>query len=159
MELEYFTDEINLNDMQESEVEYPVIDELAGKLQVLYKRMHINPKDKKIFYKRNAQGKSVIGIQLGNEDDLSNYLLFDCSVESIDSKMFCNISFHADQRFSVLASQMVGLMSSEVISSFESLEYFINSDPREPKEVSIMKPIRKKNNTLQRLFGKKQNFQ
>ena len=96
---------------------------------------------------------------IGNEDDLSNYLLFDCSVESIDSKMFCNISFHADQRFSVLASQMVGLMSSEVISSFESLEYFINSDPREPKEVSIMKQIKKKNNTLQRLFGKKQNFQ
>ncbi len=158
MELEYYTDEINLNDMQESEVEYPVIDELASKLQVLFKRMHINPKDKKIFYKRNAQGKSVIGIQIGTEDELSNYLLFDCSVESINSSMFCNIAFHADQKFSVLASQMVGFMSSEVISSFESLEYFINSDPREPKEVSIMKPIKKKNNTLHRMFGKKQQF-
>ena len=158
MELEYYTDEINLNDMQESEIEYPVIDELAGKIQVLFKRMHINPKDKKIFYKRNAQGKSVIGIQLGNEDDLSNYLLFDCSVELVNSNMFCNIAFHADQRFSVLASQMVGFLSSEVVSSFDSLEYFINSDPREPKEVSIMKPIKKKNNTLHRMFGKKQQF-
>ena len=158
MELEYYTDEINLEEMQESEVEYPVIDELAGKLQVLFKRMHINPKDKKIFYKRNAQGKSVIGIQLGNEDDLSNYLLFDCSVESINSSMFCNIAFHADQKYSGLASQMVGFMTSEVVSSFESLEYFINSDPREPKEVSIMKPIKKKNNTLHRMFGKKQLF-
>ncbi len=158
MELEYYTDEINLSDMSESEVEYPVIDELAAKLQVLFKRMGINPKDKKVFYKRNAKGKSVIGIQLGNEDDLSNYLLFDCSVESIDSNIFCNIAFHADQRFSLLASQIVGFISSEVINSFESLEYFINSDPREPKDVSIMKSIKKKNSTLQRLFGKKQNF-
>ena len=156
MELEYYKDIINLNDMSlTEEIEDPIFDDLIKKIKIVFKRLNINTDGKKVYYKRNNKGQSVIGIQIANEEDLSSYIVFDCYVEGCNGSLLCNVNVHADRRHLDLAGPIINLISSEVISSFEGLEYHINSDPWKPKEISLMKQITKKKiNVLRRIFGK-----
>lgn len=161
MEFEYYTDDIALDKMVvNAEIENPIIDLFIKKINIVYKKLGINPKNKKLFYKRNSKGKSILGIQLDEEDDLTSYLVFDCSVEGQNYNLFCNIDFHADKKISMLAIRVANLIFEDVNSCFEDLEYEFNSDPRTPKEYALMKNIaKKKENLLRRVFGQKQTYQ
>ena len=160
MELEHYKDEIGLDKMQiTDELENPILDNLIPKLYVTFKRIGIDTSRKRIFYKRNNQGKSVLGIQIDEDNELSSYLLFDCSVEGKNFDLFCNVDFHANWKITDQASKLICLMSGEIIDCFENLEYEFNSNPMTPEEYEYMKSItKKKDNILSKIFGKKKQI-
>lgn len=157
MQLEYYKDEINLDEMSINEdLENPILDNLIQKLYTTFKEIGVDTYKKRLFYKRNNQGKSVLGIQMDEDNELTSYLLFDCSVEGQNFSLFCNVDFHADKRISDKANKLVSLISSDIVSCFEDLEYEFNSNPIPPEEYVFMKNIvKKKNNVLKKFFGNK----
>ena len=117
----------------------------------------INSQQLTIFYKRNKKGASVLGIQLldGNNEDLSNYLIYDCMPFKCGKSIFCNIDMHACAKISSRVIQFASLASNDINKFFSLMEQTIMDNGQDNVELDYMKNIifqKKKQNVFAKIL-------
>lgn len=84
----------------------------------------INFDDKKIVYKRNPDGTSIIAIKLAEGDDKNtkNYMVVNCEAWKGADKVTCNVEMNADAKISVSSMKLSNLISRNIVEFFEEME-------------------------------------
>jgi len=80
--------------------------------------------DKKIVYKRNPDGTSMIAIKLAEGDDKNtkNYMVVNCEAWKGADKVTCNVEMNADAKISVSSMKLANLISRNIVEFFEEIE-------------------------------------
>lgn len=80
--------------------------------------------DKKIVYKRNPDGTSIIAIKLAEGDDKNtkNYMVVNCEAWKGADKVTCNVEMNADAKISVSSMKLSNLISRNIVEFFEEME-------------------------------------
>ena len=115
----------------------------------------VNPKHSTVFYKHNRNGASVLGIQLmdGDNEDLSNYLVYDCKPFISGKSVFCDIDMHADAKTAPKAIQFARLASNDVTDFFNLMEQsVIKYNLGDLEYMKNMIVSKKKNNVFARIL-------
>ena len=110
-----------INDMcLDNEIFYKLINKVKKGLLNLV----INPDDKKIVYKRNPDGTSMIAIKLAEGDDKNtrNYMVVNCEAWKGADKVTCNVEMNADAKISVSSMKLANLISRNIVEFFEEIE-------------------------------------
>lgn len=110
-----------INDMcLDNEIFYKLINKVKKGLLNLV----INPDDKKIVYKRNPDGTSMIAIKLAEGDDKNtkNYMVVNCEAWKGTDKVTCNVEMNADAKISVSSMKLANLISRNIVEFFEEIE-------------------------------------
>lgn len=144
MEFEYFTDQIVLNNgIVNNNDEIMPLDNFINSSLNFLNTLGINFQQSTIFYKRNKKGASVLGIQLlaGDNEDLSNYLIYDCMPFKSGKSIFCNIDMHVCAKTSSNAMQFASLASNDVTEFFNLMEQTIVNNGQDSVELDYMKNI------------------
>ena len=158
MEFDYFTDKIELNNENiNNDVEILPLDNFINSSLNYLHEIGINSQQSTIFYKRNKKGSSVLGIQLldGNNEDISNYLVYDCLPYVSGKSIFCNIDMHAYAKLSSKAMQFASLASNDVTNFFNSMEQLIMKKGQDGVEFNYMKNLvlqKKKQNVFTKIL-------
>ena len=142
MEFEYYTDEIVLNnEMINNEVEVAPLDSFIFSAKNFLKKMGINSQNTTFFYKRNNKRASALGIQLfeGDNEDLTNYLVFDCIPFVHGREVFCNIDMHASSKISSRGMKFANLASEDVNGFFNMMEKYLILNGENDIELDYMK--------------------
>ena len=155
MEFEYYTDEIVLNNKiinNDNEIK-PLDDFINSCLN----KSNIDFEQSTIFYKRNKKGASILGIQLleGNNEDISNYIVYDCMPFINNKSIFCNIDVHANAKLSLKAVQFTNNVSNDVSDFFKQMESLILKNNQNDIELDYMKNIfiqKKKQNLFTKIL-------
>ena len=156
MEFEYYTDQIELNNENiNNDVEVLPLDNfINSSVNYLYE-IGVNPKHSTVFYKHNRNGASVLGIQLmdGDNEDLSNYLVYDCKPFISGKSVFCDIDMHADAKTAPKAIQFARLASNDVTDFFNLMEQsVIKYNLGDLEYMKNMIVSKKKNNVFARIL-------
>ena len=158
MEFEYFTDQIILNNgIVNNNAEILPLDNFINSSLYFMNTLGINSQQSTIFYKRNKKGASVLGIQLldGDNEDLSNYLIYDCMPFKSGKSIFCNIDMHACAKISSRAIQFASLVSNDVTKFFDLMEQTIMEKGQDGVELDYMKNMilqKKKQNVFAKIL-------
>ncbi len=161
MEFEYYTDEIVLNkEMINNEVEVAPLDSFILSAKNHLKKIGIDPQNTTFFYKRNNKRASVLGIQLleCDNEDLTNYLVFDCVPFVHGRDVLCNIDMHGDSKISSIGMQFASLASEDVIKFFNTMEKQLIINGKHDIELDYMKSSvleNKKQSILSRILRRK----
>ena len=161
MEFGYYTDEIVLkNEKINNEVEVAPLDSFILLAKNYLKKMGINSQSTTFFYKRNNKKASALGIQLleGDNEDLTNYLVFDCIPFVHGKEVFCNIDMHASSKISSIGMQFANLASEDVIKFFNTMEKQLIINGKHDIELDYMKSNaleNKKQSILSRILRRK----
>ena len=163
MLFEYYKDEIVLNeDAMNNEVTLLAFDRFINASRSILKEVRIPTSKPSFFYKRNKEGASVLGIQLieGDNEDLSNYLVYDCMPTVEEKEVYCNIDMHAVAKATDFALAFASRATDEVNTFFQDVETLIhrNGDPK--LEFDYMQQIelaKKKKGIIGKLFQKMKN--
>lgn len=146
---------VNPKQLSLNEEKNDQFDVLISKIYNTYKELNINPKDKKIMYIRSKKGTGILGIQLGNEGELADYLLYTYETSKNSKDIVMNMEKRVGKNISKEANSFDNSIYNYVIGCCKSLERkYSKENPR--YECAFLKPIkiRNKKNVLQRLFGK-----
>lgn len=158
MEFEYYTDQIVLdNEIINNGEEVLPLDNFINSSINFLNEIGVNFKQSTVFYKRNKNGASILGIQLlyGDNEELSNYLVYDCLPFKSGKSVFCNIDMHAHAKISSIAMQFSRLASNDVTKFFTFMEQSIMKNGQDGIELNFMKNInleKKKQNVLAKLL-------
>ena len=161
MEFGYYTDEIVLkNEKINNEVEVEPLDSFILSAKNHLKKIGIDPQNTTFFYKRNNKRASVLGIQLleGDNEDLTNYLVFDCVPFVHGRDVLCNIDMHASSKISSIGMQFANLASEDVIKFFNTMEKQLIINGKHDIELDYMKSNaleNKKQSILSRILRRK----
>ena len=142
MEFGYYTDEIVLkNEKINNEVEVEPLDSFILSAKYHLKKIGIDPQSTTFFYTRNNKRASVLGIQLleGDNEDLTNYLVFDCVPFVHGRDVLCNIDMHASSKISSIGMQFANLSSEDVIKFFNTMEKQLIINGKHDIELDYMK--------------------
>ncbi len=145
---------VNPNRLGFSEEGNEQLDVLIGKIINTYKELNINPKDKNIMYIRNKKGAGILGIQVGNANELSDYLLYRYETSKNNNDIVINMEKHVGKKVTKeIENAFDGKIYNYVVGCCKSLERKYSKD--NPKyECAFLKRIKNKKHILQRLFGK-----
>ena len=82
-----------------------------------------------------------MGIQLleGDNEDLTNYLVFDCIPFVNGKEVFCNIDMHASSKISSRGMQFANLASDDINKFFNMMETLLIIRGKNDIELDYMK--------------------
>ena len=146
---------VNPNKLLLNEQENAQLDVLISKVCNTFKELNINPKDKKIMYVRNKKGTGFLGIQVGDSNELADYLLYryETSKKNNDIEMKTE-KFVGKKVPKEIETALDSSLYNYVVGCCKSLERQYSKDSPW-YECAYLKNIKvKKKNVLQRLFGK-----
>lgn len=123
----------------------PELDNLTKKVNMAYTIMGVSSDGKSVIYKRDDCTSSQLGIQVGEEDTINDYVLF--VRKSTGSKKAISrntVYMHIDSKISENGQMLANLIGGDVSDFFESVEKNYQGEYSNYK-FQIKKEIKKKN--------------
>ena len=133
----------------------PELDAIAKKVEIAFSVMHIDSNNKNIFYNREDNTSSKLGIQIGAGDtsDLTNYVIFNRSSYGSEEIIKHNtISMHADKDISYESNMLANVMTDDIIEFFDTTEKTLGPNNLKININRSIKTKAKKLSFISRLF-------
>jgi hypothetical protein len=147
---------IDLSELEFVNEDVEFLDELIDKVYICFRKTGINSENKNVFYLRNEIGVGLIGIQVGDTEDISNYLIYKYFASPYEKGVFLRIVTHTSDNLYKDANSINKIIGDDLIGCCRSLEEkYFKEDPGFECKISKNIKRKKKTNVLQRLFTKK----
>lgn len=126
MELSNFNVEnsTELSVVNEINIDESIFTDMIDTISNAMNRLGIKLDGKSIYYQRNANKTSILAVKLcnGDDNDTNNYMINGCDATYFNGHGSCDVYLHANKKVGQAAMNMANMVSSDIVSFFDTIE-------------------------------------